>query len=105
LQKNHNNNIISHSSNKSKTTWNIVKSTLNIKSNVPNISTIGVNGNLSSNAQIIAEELNNYFVSAIQNNNLLNDTSNHENPITYLSRAQSFPLITLSMYHKKKLQI
>jgi hypothetical protein len=98
------NNIISHSSNKSKTTWNIVKSTLNIKPNVPSISTIRVNGNLSSNAQIIAEEFINYFVSAVQNNHLLNDTSNHEKPITYLSKAQSFPLITLKYVSSKEIE-
>jgi hypothetical protein len=103
LQKNHNNYIISRSSNKTKTTWNIVKSTLNIKPNVSNISTIRVNGNLSSNPQIVAEEFNNYFVSAVQNNHVFNDTSNHENPITYLSRAQTFPLITLKYVSSKEI--
>jgi hypothetical protein len=102
-KKHNNNNIISISSNKIKTTWNIVKSTLNIKPNVPNISTIRVNDNLSSTAQIIAEEFNNYFVSAVQNNHVLNDTSNHENPITYLSRAQTFPLITLKYVSSKEI--
>jgi hypothetical protein len=34
LQKEHNDNIITCSKNKIKTTWNIVKSTLNIKPNV-----------------------------------------------------------------------
>jgi cellulose synthase/poly-beta-1,6-N-acetylglucosamine synthase-like glycosyltransferase len=52
--------------NRIKTMWNIVKSTLNIKSNVPNISTIRANGNLSANAQITGEKFNNYFLSAVK---------------------------------------
>jgi hypothetical protein len=102
--KKHNNNIITRSNNKIKTTWNIVKSISNIKPNVPNIGTMRVNGNLSSDPHIIAEEFNKYYVSAVRNNYLVNVTSNNENPISYLSRTcdQPFPLIALKCARQKK---
>jgi hypothetical protein len=58
-----------------------------------------VNGNASFDGQIIAEKFNKYFVSVAQNINVnnhnVNALSNHENPISYLSRAftQPFPTI------------
>ncbi|PNF19496.1 hypothetical protein B7P43_G02324, partial [Cryptotermes secundus] len=105
-KKKHNNNIITHSNNKIATVWNIVKSTSKIKPNVPNISTIRVNSNLSSDSQIIAEEFNKYFVSVVKNNRSANDTSNQENPISYLSRArnQPFPPITLNCVSSKEIE-
>jgi hypothetical protein len=58
-----------------------------IKSNVHNITSIKVNGNLSCNGQIITETFGKYFVSAAQNNHNANATPNRENPLSYLSRA------------------
>jgi hypothetical protein len=68
-----------------------------MKPDVPNINTIRVNGKLSSGAQIITEEFNKNFVSDVQNNHLVNATSNHENPMPYLSSAdnQPFPSIII----------
>ena len=55
------NSILTSSNNKTKTTWNIVKSTLNMKPNTHNITSINVNGNLFSNSQVIAETFNKYL--------------------------------------------
>ena len=98
-KKRYYNSILNYSNNK--TTWNIIKNTSNIKPNTLNITSINVNGNLSFNGQIIAETFNKYFVSVAQNihvnNHTANAPSNHENPISYLSRAfnQPFPSINL----------
>jgi hypothetical protein len=65
--------------------------------NTHNITSINLNGNVSFNGQIIAETYNKHFVSVAQNihvnNNNFNALSNHENPVSYLSRAftQPFP--------------
>jgi hypothetical protein len=67
LAKKHTNNII-HSNNKIKAMWNIVRSISNIKPDAPNIYAIRVNGNLYSDAQVITEEFNKYFISAVPNN-------------------------------------
>jgi hypothetical protein len=61
------NSILTSSNNKTKTTWNIVKSTLNMKPNTHNITSINVNGNVFSNSQVIAETFNKYFVTVAQN--------------------------------------
>jgi hypothetical protein len=96
-KKKYYNSILTSSNNKTKTTWNIVKSTLNMKPNTHNITSISVNGNVFSNGQVIAETFNKYFVTVAQNihanNYNPNTSSQHENPISYLCRAfnQPFP--------------
>jgi hypothetical protein len=55
------------SNNNTKTAWNIIKKTTNIKPNTHNVTAIKVNGNLSSNGKIIAESFNKYFVSVAHN--------------------------------------
>jgi hypothetical protein len=93
------NSILTRSNNKTKTAWIIVKNTSNMNASTHNVTSINVNGNASFNAQIIAEIFNKYFVSVVQNINVnnhnVNALSNHENPISYLSRAftQQFPTI------------
>ena len=87
------------------------KNTSNIKPNTENITSINVNGNLSFNGQIIAETFNKYFVSVAQNihvnNHNANASSNHANPISYLSRAfnQPFPTINLKCVSSKEREI
>jgi hypothetical protein len=67
--------------------------------NTHNVTSINVNGNVSFNGQIITETFNKYFLSVAQNIHVYNHNvhalSNHENPISYLSRAftQPFPTI------------
>jgi len=75
-----------------------MKNTSNIKPKTHNITSININGNLSFNGQVIAETFNKYCVSVAQNihmnNNNVNAPSNHENPVSYLSRVFNQPLPT-----------
>ena len=86
------------------------KNTSNIKPNTQNITSINVNGNLSFNGQIIGETFNKYFVSVAQNihmyNHNVNASHNHENPISYLSRAfhQPFPTINIKCVSSKEIE-
>jgi len=107
-KKRHYNSVLTCSNNKSKTTWNIVKNTLNMKPNTHNITSINVNGKVSFNGQTVAEMLNNYFVSVAQNihvnNHNVNVLCNYENPISYLSREfnQPFPTVNLKCVSSKE---
>ena len=102
------NSILTCSNSKTKTTWNIVKNTSNLKTNTHNITSINVSSNLSFNSQTIAETFNKYFVSVAQNihknNHNVNALSNQENPISYLSRAfnQLFPTINFKFVSSKE---
>jgi hypothetical protein len=58
--------ILTCSNDKTKTTWNIVKNTLNMKPNTHNITSVNVNGTVSSNSNFIAEMFNKYFVTVAQ---------------------------------------
>jgi hypothetical protein len=79
-----------------------------MKPNTHNITSISVNGNVSSNGQVIAETFNKYFVTVAQNihvnNHNVNASSIHENPISYLSRAfnQPFPTINFKYVLSKE---
>jgi hypothetical protein len=79
-----------------------------MKPNTHNITSINVNGNFIS--QIIAETFNKYFVSVVQyiqgNKHNVNALSNHENTISYPSRAfnQPFPTINLKCVSFKEIE-
>jgi len=109
-KKKYYNSILTSSNNKTKTTWNIVKSTLNMKLNTHNITSINVNGNVFSNGQVIAEMFNKYFVTVAQNIHANNYNANasyqHENPISYLCRAcnQPFPTISFKYVSSKEIE-
>jgi hypothetical protein len=81
-----------------------------MKPHIHNITSINVNGNLSCNGQIIAETFNKYFVSVGQNihenKHNANTLSNHENLISYSSRAfnQTFPTIYLKCVSSKEIE-
>ena len=68
-----------------------------MKCNTHKITLINTNGNVFVNGQTTAETFNNYFVTVVQNINVnnANASSNHENPISYLTKAfnQPFPTI------------
>jgi cystathionine beta-lyase family protein involved in aluminum resistance len=81
-----------------------------MKPNTHNITSININGNLSCNDQIIAETFNKYFVSVAQNihvnNHNVNTLSNHENPVSYLTRSfnQPFPTINFKYVSSKEIE-
>ncbi len=71
------NNKLVNSTNKHKTTWNIIKTITNNKKNPNNISLMDTDGKTTTHHQTIAEEFNNYYVSVfdnIMNNNPVNNT-------------------------------
>ena len=98
------NNKLANSTNKPKTTWNIIKTITNNKKNPNDILKIEINGKIATHHQTIAEEFNNYYVSAvdsiINNNNLVKNITgdlNKNDPLNYLHSAfpQSFINIKL----------
>ena len=99
----HYNKILANSSNKPKTTWNIVKSITNTKNNYNKIPRIDIDGKIITHYQTIVEEFNNYYILVADNitnhnfkNNNINDL-NHIDPLNYLHFAfkQSFTNIIL----------
>jgi hypothetical protein len=96
-KKRYYNSILTHSNNKNKTSWKIIKNISNIKPTAQSITSIKINGNLSYNGQTIAESFNKYFVSVAQNLLVNKHKVNYDNPMHYLSKAftQSFPAIKL----------
>jgi hypothetical protein len=73
-------------------------------------TSINVNGNLSFNGQTTAETFNKYFVSVAQNiqvnKHKPNTLSDHNIPISYLSRTfiQSFPTLNLRCVSSKEIK-
>jgi hypothetical protein len=69
-----------------------------------------VNGNISSNGQIIAETFDNYFVSVAQNihvnNHNVNALPTYETPVSYISRAftQLFPTTNFKCVTSKEIE-
>ena len=109
-KKRYYNNILTCSNNKTRTTWNIIQNTSYIKPNSQKITSINIDGNIPFDGQIIVETFNKYFVSVAQNvhvnNYNANPPPNHENPITYLSKAfnQPFPTINLKGVSSKEIE-
>ena len=70
-----------------------------MKTNTHIITPINTNGDVFVNGQTIAETFNNYFVTVAQNINVnnANVSSNHENPISYLTRAFNQPFQTIKL--------
>jgi hypothetical protein len=66
-------NKLASSTNKPKTTWNIIKTVTNNKKNPGDTLMMAIDGKITTHHQTIAEELNNYYVSVpdnITDNNL-----------------------------------
>jgi len=55
--------IMLNSKNKIKTTWNIIKSESGRKVSKESVHLLNMNGNLTKNQQMIANPLNNYFLT------------------------------------------
>ena len=89
------NSLISCSSNRNKTVWNIINSSINKKPTNHNIASISVDGKQTINGQIIAETINKHFVStarAMLTNKLkINTPTDHTNPIHFLTRTFNHP--------------
>ena len=79
-----------------------------MKPNTHKITPINTNGDVFVNGQTTAETFNNYFVTVVQNINVnnANASSNHENPLSYLTRTfnQPFPTIKLKCVSSKEIE-
>jgi hypothetical protein len=82
------NKLLTNSTNKTKTTWNIINENINNRCGRQNISSIKINGDITQNNQVIADTFNNYYSSVAQHvtNNFSNSNSvgNNNNPANYL---------------------
>ena len=82
--------LILKSTNKCKTTWNIVKTVTNNGNNPNNIASMNINNNLISNPVTIANAFNAYFSSVAGNlikNFSGNNYINYKDPLLYLSQT------------------
>jgi hypothetical protein len=65
-KKIHYNNLLVNSSNKTKTTWNIINGNINKRPRNNDISFIDINGTKTYNSQVIANNFNTYFSTLAQ---------------------------------------
>jgi hypothetical protein len=77
------NHKLANSTNKSKTTWSIIKTITNNQKNLNNILMMEIDGKITTHHLTIAEKINNYYVSVadITKNNPLNNTNGDLNKI------------------------
>jgi hypothetical protein len=93
--------VISKSSNRSRATWNIVKTITNNKGTTNNGTTMNINNNLTSNPLRIANASNSYFSTVAEElitKNFSGKTpTNNNDPLTFLRQNlnKSFPYIRL----------
>jgi hypothetical protein len=91
-KKIHYNNLLANSSNKTKTTWNIINGNINKGPRSNDISFINMNGTKTYNRQVIADTFNKYFLTLAQhiyteNFKNSNSTAIVNNPLNYLHDA------------------
>ena len=104
------NSLISCSSNKNKTIWNIINSSTNKKPSDQNITEICAEGKTTHNVKIIADSFNKHFVSIARDmlsTELKADMpSNHTDSLHYLTRTcnQPFPPINIKYVSTKEVE-
>jgi len=104
-KKHHYNKLFLKSSNKTKSTWNIVKTISNNKNTFNTISSMNIKYKPSRNPLAIANAFNSYFSSAAED--LLNKsftganyTNNNNDPLTFIRR--NFSQLQSSLYLKRQ---
>jgi hypothetical protein len=102
-KKLHYNNLIINSNNKSKTTWDIIKSEINNTKRNHNISSTNTDGKICNNYLDIAGAFNTYFATAhkISTNN--SEIMHAVHPLNYLNQefTRPFPSINLTLTSTK----
>ena len=87
-KKMHFDKLISNSTNRSRTTWNIVKTITNNKDTTSNVTTMNVNNSLTSNPLSIANAFNSYFSTVAEDliaKNFSGEThTNNNDSLTFL---------------------
>jgi hypothetical protein len=93
--------LISKSTNKSRATWNIVKTITNNKDSTNNVTTMNINNTLTSNPLSIANAFNSYFSTVAKDLITKNFSGKtpfiNNDPLTFLRQNlnKSFPYIKL----------
>ena len=105
----HYNNLITGSSNKIKTAWNIINNTTNRKPNLCNITSINDNRNQVYNGHRIAETFNKHFVSVAQDmvTNKLKDIipPNNANSLYHLKKLRNNPFPPINMNYASTYEV
>ena len=83
-QKMHFDKRLLKSTNRQKTTWNIVKNITNKGNSTNNIQPMNINTTVSSNPFTIANAFNSYFTSIAENFNFRNYLHKKNDPMSYL---------------------
>ena len=102
-------NLLSNSTNRTKTTWNIINENINREPRENDISAININGIITHNSRAIANNFNYYFLTVAQhiiteNNNNSDSAADKHSPLDYLHNAfrQPFPSIKLNFVSHKE---
>jgi hypothetical protein len=109
-KKLHYNTIIKKSNNKTKTTWNIVKTITNNRGPTNNITMMKINDKLSSNPIDIVDAFNHYFLSIaeklLNNNSCCYSSLNNKDILFYLHQncCHSFPKLNFSNMNTNKIK-
>jgi hypothetical protein len=104
------NKYIADSDNRTKATWNIVKTLTGNKIKRKEISHININNTLTDNYQLIVNSFNTYFLTVTENIikdiSSNNDPSQDTNPLVYLINAfkQPFPKIQFKNTSTKEIE-
>ena len=95
---NYYNNLIFRSTNKTKTTWNIINEDINKRPRKQDISLLNINGAITHDSQVIASSLNTYFSTVPQNIHTKNTNSaDVNNPLNYLHNAFKQPIPAMKL--------
>jgi hypothetical protein len=96
-KKQHYNRQILNSSNKIRTVWDITKSVTGKLTKVDTIQELKVNGKVISDRQDIADSLNSFFLSVVENN-INNNFKINNKPLDYLRQAFKHPFPSIKYY-------
>jgi hypothetical protein len=102
VKKIHYNNLLVNSSNKTKTTWNIINENINKKPQKNDISFLNINGIITHNSQVIANSFNTYFLTVAQHIHTKNFTNSNSgvsenNPLNYLYNVFKQPIPSIKL--------
>ena len=94
---------LTNSANKTKTTWNIIKTLTNNQRELNNMLMMEIEGKLTTHHQKLAENFNTYYISAVDNiisKKQVNDTIKDpdiEDPLSYLYSAFQQPFTDIKL--------
>jgi hypothetical protein len=96
-KKQHYNRQVLNSSNKIRTIWDITKSVTGKLTKVDTIQELKVNGKVIRDRQDIADSVNSFFLSVVENN-INNNFKINNKPLEYLRQAFNHPFRSIKYY-------